>query len=40
MAPTISIIKQPYCHVKKVIIRATSVHKIIDANLFGILLGT
>lgn len=40
MAPTISIINQPYTHMPKVIIRATSVHKIIDANLFGILLGT
>lgn len=39
MAPTISIIKQPYSHVQKVVIRSTSVHRIIDANLFGILLG-
>lgn len=39
MAPTITVQKQPYSHVTKVIIRTTSVHKIIDANLFGILLG-
>ena len=40
MAPTITIQKQPYSHVSKVIIKTTSVHRIIDANLFGILLGT
>lgn len=40
MAPTVTIQKQPYSHVKKVVIRTTSVHRIIDANLFGILLGT
>lgn len=40
MAPTLTIQKQPYSHVKKVVIRTTSVHRIIDANLFGILLGT
>lgn len=39
MAPTISLMKQPYSHVSKVIIRTTSVHRILDANLFGILLG-
>jgi hypothetical protein len=39
MAPTLTIGKQIYTHVDKVIIKTTSVYKIIDANLFGILLG-
>jgi hypothetical protein len=39
MAPTITIEKQPYSHVHKVIILTTSIYRIIEANLFGILLG-
>ena len=39
MAPTISLTKQSYVHVKKVIICTSSIHRIVDTNLFGILLG-
>ena len=40
MAPTVTLSKQPYCHVKKVIIRTQSIYRIVDANMFGILLGS
>jgi hypothetical protein len=39
MVPTITIKKQPYSHIKKIIIKTSSIERIIDANLFGILLG-
>ena len=39
MAPTISIGKQIYTHVQKVIIRTTAIYKITESNLIGILLG-
>ena len=40
MAPTITVGKQSYTHVQKVVIKTLSVYKIIDAGLFGILLGS
>ncbi len=40
MAPTMTISKQPFSHVRKVVIKTTSVHRIIEANMYGILLGT
>lgn len=40
MAPTLTLSKQLYTHVKRVIIKTLSVYKILDAGLFGILLGT
>ena len=39
MAPTITVGKQKYTHVSRVVIRTTAVYKIIEARHFGILLG-
>jgi hypothetical protein len=40
MAPTLTVAPQKYTHVSKVIIETTSIYRIVDANIFGILLGT
>lgn len=39
MAPTLTIAPQKYTHVSKVVIRTTSIYRIVDAKMFGILLG-
>ena len=39
MAPTLTIGPQKYSHVRKVIIKTTSVYRVADSQLFGILLG-
>lgn len=39
MPPTISLTKQSYTHVNKVIISTSSIYRIVDTDLFGILLG-
>lgn len=39
MAPTITVLPQRYAHVGRVVIKTTSVYRIADANMFGILLG-
>lgn len=39
MAPTLTIASQKYTHVSKVVIRTTSIYRIVDAKMFGILLG-
>lgn len=40
MPPTVSIYKQPYTHIKNVVVRTTAIYKITETNLFGILLGS
>lgn len=40
MAPTLTVAPQKYTHVSKVIIKTTSIYRIVDAKIFGILLGT
>jgi hypothetical protein len=39
MAPTITISSQKYAHVSRVVIKTTSIYRITDSNMFGILLG-
>ena len=40
MAPTLSVQKQSYSHIRKVVVQTTSIHKITETKLFGVLLGT
>jgi hypothetical protein len=39
MAPVLTVGKQKYSHVSKVIIQTTSIYRIIDSNLYAVLLG-
>jgi hypothetical protein len=39
MAPTLTVGTQKYAHVSRVIIKTTSIYRIMDAKVFGILLG-
>lgn len=39
MAPTLTVGTQKYAHVGRVVVRTTAVYRIVEANLFGILLG-
>ena len=40
MAPTLTVAPQKYTHVSKVIIKTTSIYRIVESKIFGILLGT
>jgi hypothetical protein len=39
MPPTLTISPQSYSHVSKIIIKTNSIYKVLDENVFGILLG-
>ncbi len=39
MAPTLTVATQKYAHVSKVVIKTTAIYRIVDAKVFGILLG-
>jgi hypothetical protein len=39
MAPTLTVAPQKYAHVSRVIIKTTAIYRIVDAKVFGILLG-
>jgi hypothetical protein len=39
MAPTLTVGPQKYAHVSKVIIKTTNIYRILESQLFGILLG-
>lgn len=39
MAPTLTVGTQKYAHVFRVVIKTTSIYRIMDARVFGILLG-
>lgn len=40
MAPTLTLAKQSYSHAQKVVIRTQAIYRIVDADIFGILLGS
>ena len=39
MAPTLTVQKQKYSHVRRVVVRTTAVYRVAESGLFGVLLG-